>query len=372
MDREQIKALGKKLPRGILPKGRGGQGAFLALHENNDPFMVGTPAHHAMARWFKKLWDEFGYERGKHVRDIHYDLATRLDYTYHKHDGTPYVHTKASYDYMQSSAKYARHLGLMGGELDDKRSDPIKPFALRRDEYLDGSREPGFEAGFDEDEWGMPEIRIDEPPALPFPEAEAGGYDYHSSDQPVHVEVWVEKTKAESQLERVCRQHSANLQWGDGTFGIEVCRDFVGRVRAWGKPARLLYLCDYAPAGIQMPVSVGRQVEFILSDADERGLDIKIEVLAVTTDQITGLNLPRKPFEEQKARWAQTRADNFEEHLGEGGTELNAIDDADLAGIVAGRILKYRDEGLRERRRRCGRRGAGGVGRGDRRGAGRV
>ncbi len=138
MDREQIKALGKKLPRGILPKGRGGQGAFLALHENNDPFMVGAPAHRTMARWFKKLWDEFGYERGKHVRDIHYDLATRLDYTYHKHDGTPYVHTKASYDYMQSAAKYARHLGLMGGELDDKRSDPIKPFALPRDEYLDG------------------------------------------------------------------------------------------------------------------------------------------------------------------------------------------------------------------------------------------
>jgi vacuolar-type H+-ATPase subunit H len=348
MDRKQIQALGKKLPRGLLPKGRGGQGAFLALHENNDPFMVGTPTHRAMARWFKALWDEFGYVRGKHVRDIHYDIATRLEYTYYKHDGTPYVHTKTSYDYMQAAARYARHLGLMGEELGDKRSDPIKPFATQRSEYFDGSRSPDFEAEFDEDEWEMPEIRIDEPPAFPFPEAGASGYDYHPSDQPVHVEVWVEKTKAEPQLESVCRRHHANLQWGDGTFGIEVCRDFVGRVRVWEKPARLVYLCDYDPAGIQMPVSVGRQVEFILNEAGEHDLDITVEVLAVTTEQITALKLPRKPFEEQKHLWAQTRAHNFEKHLGEGGTELNAMADTKLASIVEERILKYRDDGLRD------------------------
>ena len=173
-------------------------------------------------------------------------------------------------------------------------------------------------------------------------------------------------------MERVCHRHNANLQWGDGTFGIEVCRDLVDRARTWEKPTRVLYLTDYDAAGIQMPVSVGRQVEFILSEADEYDLDIKVEVLAVTTDQITELKLPRKPFEEQKHQWAQTRAENFEKHLGEGGTELNAISDAQLAQIVEERIRKYRDEGLRERRSRSCRGGAGGAGRGDRRGAHRV
>jgi hypothetical protein len=367
VNREQIRALAKKLPRGS-----GGQQVLLPLAEKNDPFMAGTPAHRDMARWFKELWDKFGYQRGKHVRDIHYDIATRLSYTYYKHDDTPYLHTKASYTYMQNAARYARHLGLMGDELDDKRSEPIKKFAKPRDPLFDGSREPGFEAEFDEDEWGMPEVHIDEPAAFPFPEAGVEGYDYHPSDQPVHVEVWVEKIKAAPQLERVCRQHSVNLQWGSGTFGIEVCRDLVDRVRAWEKPARIIYLCDYDPAGIQMPVSVGRQVEFILNEANEHDLDIKLEVLAVTTGQITELELPRKPFEEQKHLWAQTRADNFEKHLGEGGTELNAISDAKLAELVEERIKTYRDEGLRERRNRSGRRSTGGAGRGNRRGAGRA
>jgi hypothetical protein len=175
----------------------------------------------------------------------------------------------------------------------------------------------------------------------------AYGYDYHPSDQPIHVEVWIEKTKAKAQLERVCARHNVNLQWGDGTFGIEVCRDLVDRVRRWGKPTRVLYLADFDPAGIQMPVSVGRQIEFILNEAGEHNLDVRVEALAVTTAQIVELDLPRKPFEEQKAQWAQTRAENFEKHLGEGGTELNAIDDAKLAEIVEERIRDYRDEGLR-------------------------
>jgi len=342
MNREQLQALARKLPRGL-----GGKEALLPLASTNDPFVAGSPTHRAMAQWFKELWDKFGYQRGKHVRDIHYDIATRLPYTYHKHDGTPYLHTKKAYGYMMNAARYARHLGLMGDLLDDNRSDPITVFATARDDYFDGSRDPGFEADFDEDEWKMPEISISDPAAFSIPDAEAYGYDYHPSDQPIHVEVWSEKTKAKAQLERVCRTQAANLQWGDGTFGIEVCRDLVDRARTWEKSTRLLYLADYDPAGIQMPVSVGRQVEFILNEADEYDLDITVEVLAVTTDQIIELDLPRKPFEEQKHLWAQTRAENFEKHLGEGGTELNAIGDEKLAEIVEDRIREYRDEELR-------------------------
>ena len=84
MNREAIQALAKRLPRGM-----GGDNALLALDKKNDPFMAGTPTHRAMAEWFKDLWVSFGYQRGKHVRDIHYDIATRLPYTYEKHDGRP-------------------------------------------------------------------------------------------------------------------------------------------------------------------------------------------------------------------------------------------------------------------------------------------
>jgi vacuolar-type H+-ATPase subunit H len=351
MNREELRRLAAGLPRGL-----GGEGALLPLAKTNDPFMVGAEIHWAMALWFKRLWEEFGYERGKHVRDIHYDVATRLSYTYAKHDGTPYLHTKACYTHLQSAAKYARHLGIMGDVLDDKRSNPVKIFAKpRRVEQPGGfglgilpSSTPGFSTGFVEDEWMMPRVHITPPPEFPFPEAQVHGYDYDASDQPVHIEVWVEKTKAEAELERVCLLNDVNLQWGSGTFGIEVARGFVNRVREWGKPARLIYLCDYDPAGMQMPVSVGRQIEFIMHQTGEIGLDVRVDVLGITTKQITDMVLPRKPFEEQEHKWAQTRADNFEKRLGEGGTELNAIGDSELGTIVEDRIREYRDEGLRD------------------------
>jgi hypothetical protein len=149
---------------------KGGQARLVPLAPKNDPFLAGTPTHRAMAQWFRDLWEEFGYQRGKHVRDIHYDIATRLSYTYYKHDGTPYVHTKKSYDYMQAASKAARHLGLMDDLLDDNRSDPIREFATPRVEFPDGTRHPGFAAEIDEDRWTMPEISIGEPAALSVPD----------------------------------------------------------------------------------------------------------------------------------------------------------------------------------------------------------
>jgi hypothetical protein len=113
LNREQIQALAKKLPRGS-----GGQQALLPLAEKNDPFMAGSPTHRAMAQWFKELWGRFGYEHGKHVRDIHYDIATRLSYTYHKHDGNavrPYeglLHLHAERCEVRSAPwSYGRRIG---------------------------------------------------------------------------------------------------------------------------------------------------------------------------------------------------------------------------------------------------------------------
>ena len=142
---------------------------------------------------------------------------------------------------MQNAARYARHLGLMPDVIDDKRSDPVTVYTEEREEYFDGSREPGVESGFDEAAWEMPSISISDSPAFAFPTATVEGYDYHPSDQPLHVEVWVEKTTAKPQLEGVCAEHHANLQWGMGAFGIEVCRDLVDRVKKWEKPCRVLF-----------------------------------------------------------------------------------------------------------------------------------
>ena len=88
--------------------------------------------------------------------------------------------------------------------------------------------------------------------------------------------------------------------------------------------------------------------------------DIKVEVIAITPEQIMSLQLPRAPIvtksdgmtegdeNQQRYKWAATRRDNFEKHLGEGGTELNAIDDADLVRIIRERVEFYHDGDLRQ------------------------
>jgi len=343
--RALLKELAKEVP--------GGQSQLVPLATKNDPFLSGTEGQRAQGEWFAKLWEEFDYPEGKHVRDIHYDIATKLSYTYYKHDGTPYLHNKASYGYMVAASKAARHLGLVSDKLKDMRSDPLLEYAQMR--AWEEDREPDFdleELSFTD--WDMPEISISSPANFDVDDGiargEVSGYEYHPSDQPVHLEVWVEKTKAQAPLQGVCRYHDANLQWGDGFFGIEVCRGLVNRAHKLEKPVRVLYLCDYDPAGIQMPISMARQVEYILSEAEENSLDIKIEVLAVTTDQMVDMNLPRPPFEVEQGeghKWQRTRNENFEKQLGEGGTELNAIDDANLASLVNRRLRAYRDEELR-------------------------
>jgi len=352
LTRHVITALSKRV------RGLGGQEALSPLAAKNDPFLYETPAKRKKAEWFAALIEEFGYISDAHVRDIHYDIATKLSYTYYKYDGTPYLNTDASYRYMVEAAAAARHLGLVEA-LTDNRS----PAIIRNSgfPFSEGFFEPGVEVEeLDDFSWDLPKILISRPADYDFPGVDVTGYYYSDTDQPVHVEVWVEKVTAARTVQGACSSLNVDLQWGKGFFGIEIMRDLVERARRLEKPVRVLYLCDYDPAGIQMPVSMGRHVEFILHEAEEWGLDIKVEVLAITPEQIMSLQLPRAPIvtksdgmtegdeNQQRYKWAATRRDNFEKHLGEGGTELNAIDDADLVRIIRERVEFYHDGDLRQ------------------------
>jgi len=347
-----INSLAKRL------RGLGGKEALSPLAAKNDPFLFESPAKRAKAEWFAALIEEFGYTAADHVRDIHYDIATKLGYTYYKHDDTPYRHVATDYRYIVEAAAAARHLGLVAALTDNRSPDLLRyaPHSFPSD-YFQPSVE--IEKIYDF-AWDMPGIFISSPADYDFPSVEVSGYYYNTADQPVEVEVWVEKHTAQRAVEGICSRLQVNLQWGVGFFGIEIMRSLVERARRLGKPVRVLYLADYDPAGIQMPVSMSRHVEYILHEAQEWGIDIKVEVIGITPEQIVSLELPRPPLEtkadhmdaddesRQKYLWAATRRDNFEMYLGEGGTELNAIDDAELTSIIRERVEFYRDEDLEE------------------------
>lgn len=118
----------------------------------------------------------------------------------------------------------------------------------------------------------------------------------------------------------VCQDYGANLVTGLGNLSITHVVDLIERAKRSGKPCRVLYISDFDPAGVGMPRSVSRQIEFWLGEYGE-GLDIALEPIALTREQIDHYQLPRVPIKD-----SDRRAANFEAAHGEGACELDALE----------------------------------------------
>jgi len=145
-----------------------------------------------------------------------------------------------------------------------------------------------------------------------------------------------------------------NLITGDGEMSITSVSDLIERVRQAEKPGRILYVSDFDFAGNGMPVSVARKIEKETRGTD---IDIRLDQIVLTRDQVDSMKLPRKPAVVKKAASkkgrmiAKTRIARFEESHGEGAVELDALEawyPGRLAEIVEGAILEYRDTDLEE------------------------
>jgi hypothetical protein len=68
---EKIKAMAKAM-RCTIPD-------LLVLARQNDPFFAGAETSRAMAEWFTRLWLDFGYTTGVHLRRSHYQLVSQGD-----------------------------------------------------------------------------------------------------------------------------------------------------------------------------------------------------------------------------------------------------------------------------------------------------
>lgn len=315
---------------------------LLVLARQNDPFFCGSPAQVAQAEWFAGLWQRFGYSRGVHLRRVHYQLLGD-DYPT-KHDGTPYENTEGCWGFLCSAGKYARYLGMIDAHAfeDHRNADPLIHA------FYGDSTEPMLE----KPEWfdfRLPSIESDLGWELDLavPDMTVSGYGYWPSRQPFHLEVWVEKSTMDDVLLPVCQRYGINLVTSIGFQSVTSVVDLLRRVYQSRKPARILYISDFDPAGDGMPVAVARQLEYWL-DRYAPGADIKLQPLVLTSEQVLQYSLPPIPIKE-----SDRRRESFTDRYGvQGATELDALEarrPGELARILEEAILPYRDKTLPER-----------------------
>lgn len=312
---------------------------MLVMARGNDPFFCGSPTQQAQADWFAGLWRQFNFTTGVHLRRVHYRLVSQHNPT--MHDGKRYENTEGCWKYLCAAGKYARYLGLVDPEAFEDHRNP-SPQIMISDRY-DGEPEPGVT--IDEPGWALPSIRTDLGEYLSFdaPSIDVDGYDYENSDQPYHLELWVEKSTMNDVLEPVCSAMGANLVTSLGFQSITSVVDLLKRIAGRGKPARIFYISDFDPAGDGMPVAVARQVEYWLETYAPEA-DVKLTPLVLTRDQVSQFRLPRIPLKD-----TDKRKGGFEDRHGEGAVELDALEalyPGELRKIVRQALAPYRDERL--------------------------
>lgn len=310
-----------------------------ALAPSNDPFYTGRPAEVNMAKWFHAQWRDLGFSSGVHLRRMHYALVSQ-DPPMARHDGRPYENTQRCWDYLCSAGKYARYLNL------------VSP-----DRFVD-RRNPEAKISADLDaEWpkahvstnGSYNVDVSLPDCPDAPDYNLSGIsDWGVDGQPYMVELWFEKSTMNDVLAPLCQRYSLNLVTGLGELSITAIREFLRRAKRKGRPVRILYGADFDPAGLGMPVSVARKIEFFLStDPAYQGLDIRLQPVLLTADQIAEYDLPRVPVKDSDRRKA-----SFELAHGAGQVELDALEalyPGVLAQILEDAILQYFDVDLADR-----------------------
>lgn len=310
---------------------------LIALSKSTDPFYAGVGRRREAAEWFARIWEQMSFGHGIHVRRIHYRISVDAAEPALKPDGEVYQNTHKDWKYLLSGALAARYLDLV----------PSDRFVDRRNEILI------VNADFKPDV--APKIEVDDgedldlclPDELSPPDLRLRDF---LAQQRYLIEVWVEKSTINDILEPVAKRYGCNLIVGKGEESKTRCDDAVTRALNAGRPMRILYISDFDPGGMSMPVAVARKIEFILRNGDH-DLDITLQPIALLPEQVEQYKLPRIPLKE-----TERRAGRFEERFGEGGVELDALEalhPGQLERIVTEAVLEYYDTSLKTRQYRA-------------------
>ncbi len=328
LDYDSIKQLAKQIGRSTKD--------LVALAVQNDPFYAGVAGRQREAEWFAEIWHRFGFSAGVHVRRIHYVLVSQGEevQSVTKPDDEPYENTSNDWALLNRASLSARYLDLIPLDgLVDRRND--EPMIFMPEVNVLGARILIEDTGPD-----VSYLMSD------FPELPSYSLDNMESEQDYLIEVWIEKSTQNDWLVPLCQERGVNLVVGIGKLSEIRSRHLAERVQATGKPARIIYISDFDPAGRSMPVSVARKVEFYIHKFDF-DVDVALNPLVLTEEQCQRYRLPRTPIKK-----TDKRKKNFEEKFGTGATELDALEalhPGEMARLLEAEIDRYLDPTLKER-----------------------
>ena len=297
----------------------------LVLSKGRDPYSDWTPMQVARAQWVSQMFQSVG--RRIHLRGLHYFIVSQQPPVAWP-DGSPYENTESSWEKLCNAAIWARYQGIgdWGDLIDRRHPDPID-FA----DYESYDSEAFFTASHFSDV-GLRETFLTGAPS--FSPVGLGTY---------HLEVWVEKASMNEILTPTVTQYGAVLQPLVGESSLERVTGAIQRIMAIGKPTRIFYISDFDPSGKQMPVSVSRKLEFYARDLD---LDIRLNPLALTDEQVSQFQLPGIP-----TKASDSRAASFVQQYGDRATELDALEalyPGELASILDAALSPYVDGDILE------------------------
>jgi hypothetical protein len=153
------------------------------------------------------------------------------------------------------------------------------------------------------------------------------------SNQPYRVEVWIEKEALAGVFERVCT---------DLDVPYLSCRGYTSQSEMWRAATRLksyasrqhtliLHFGDHDPSGIDMSRDIEDRLRVF-------GCHAQVKRIALNIDQVERYQPPPNP-----AKVTDSRARAYIQRFGDESWELDALDPANLSGLVLREIELVRD-----------------------------
>ncbi len=326
---------------------------LLAMAATNDPFNKGTAGDFEKAEWFAGVYKAFGYH-GIHLRRLHYRMV-HSKATLTLWDGeTEYLNIERHWEKLQEASISARLLHVVDAhDFTEKRNKALPTLHQKGS----GTPEVGYWVGAPDYRYTLPMAQdaTDLPSVIGFtpygpPTVEVGGYDYGPELQPNVIEIWSEAE--DSILHSLAHRFGINYVPGLGFASLTAIKTMLKRLEASGVPGRILYVADFDPAGQAMPISVARHCQFACWELEELvgevAPSIKVDNVAVTSEQVQRLGIPGIPIKE-----TDTRRARFElQHGKQSAVEveaLEAIHPGELERILVERIKELRDADLPRR-----------------------
>ncbi len=272
--------------------------SLIVLDQKIDPFFtLSGKAKPKKAKWITRFWKDMGSPT-IHQRGIHYAL---MGESHLPHSGKIYEGIASDQNYGIVALEHARYQELIPYEkIKDYRTTFHQKFRMYDHENINELVD--FKIDF---KW-IEERILDRFYAIWYP--------YPQQD--VICECWSEKRSILEVIMPILNRYNCNYIEGDGDISLTRCYEFTSRVidyyhRLGIKKFRVFYISDFDPVGRSIPISMARKVEFLIYrilnmlGISFLEIDIRIESIAVTPEQVSGLKLKTVPIPKEKT----TRSD---------------------------------------------------------------